>query len=51
VGLANGCEIYVYVVRLPIFCVLCVDLKQEMYKIGVRRGCVVVLYLGCKIEF
>ena len=41
-GLANGCEIYVYVVWLPIFCVLCVDLKLEMYEMGMPWGCVVV---------
>ena len=49
--LANGCEIYVYVVWLPIFYFLCVDLKLEMYEMGVPRGCVVLLYLGCKVEF
>ena len=30
---------------------LCVDLKLEMCEMGVPRGCVVVLYLGCGVEF
>ena len=28
-----------------------VDLKLEMYEMGVCRGCRVVLYLGCGVEF
>ena len=35
VGLANGSETYVYVVRLPF---LCMDLKLEMYETRVHRG-------------
>ena len=27
------------------------DLKLEMYEMGMPRGCVVVLYLGCRVEF
>ena len=27
------------------------DLKLEMCEMGVPRGCVVVLYLGCGVEF
>jgi hypothetical protein len=30
---------------------LCVDLKLEMYEMGVPKGCVVVLYFGCGEEF
>ena len=42
-GFASGSDIYLYVVWLPIcFFFGCVDLKLEMYEIGV---------LGCRIEF
>ena len=27
------------------------DLNLEMYEIGLPRGCMVVLYLGCGVEF
>ena len=27
---------------------LCVDSRLEMYEVGVPRGCLIVLYLGCK---
>ena len=27
------------------------DFKQEMYEIGMPMGCMVVLYLGCGVEF
>lgn len=51
-GFANGSEIYVCVVWLPIcFCFLCVDLKLGMYEIGVPRDCVILLYLGCGVGF
>lgn len=30
---------------------LCVDSKVEMYELGVPRGCVVIFYLGCRVEF
>jgi hypothetical protein len=29
----------------------CVDLKVKVYEMEVPRGCMVVLYLGCKVEF
>ena len=48
-GFAIGNRIYVHVGSHLSF--LCVDLQLEMYVIGVPKGCVVVLYLGCRVEF
>ena len=33
------------------FSFLCVDLKLEMYDIGVPRGCMLMLYLQCRVKF
>ena len=27
------------------------ELKLEMYEMGMPKGCVVVLYLGCRVQF
>ena len=29
----------------------CMNLKLKMYEMGVPRGCMVVLCLGCRVEF
>jgi hypothetical protein len=29
----------------------CIALKLKMYEMGVPRGCLVVLCLGCRVEF
>ena len=39
---------------LPMVCCLfflCMYLKLKMYDMGVPRGCMVVLCLGCRVEF
>ena len=30
---------------------LCVDLKLKMIYMGMDNGCVIVVYLGCRVEF
>ena len=35
----------------PFLFFVCVDLKLEMYEMGAPRGCVVILYLWCKVDF
>ena len=29
---------------------MCMDLKLEMYEMGMPKGCVIVLYLGCGVR-